>query len=213
MTSVRALDAAAAVDAVVESAARSDRVVIGLTGPPAAGKSTAAELVAAGCRARGLRTVVVPMDGFHLAQAVLDARGWAPVKGAPHTFDGAGYVALLDRIRRERDDTVWAPAFDRALEEPVAGSIAVSPETRVVLTEGNYLLLDRPPWSAVPGLLDAVWYVDVPDPLRRDRLIQRHRRFGRSPAEAAERALGSDERNAELVRATKDRADGILLLP
>ncbi|WP_188836325.1 nucleoside/nucleotide kinase family protein [Flexivirga endophytica] len=213
MTSDRTLSAATAVAALTEPARRGDRVVVGLTGPPATGKSTAAEVLAAGCRERGLRTVVVPMDGFHLAQAVLDERGWAPVKGAPHTFDAAGYVELLARIRRERDRTVWAPSFDRSLEEPIAGAIEVSPAAQVVLTEGNYLLLPDEPWCELPGLLDAIWYVETPDELRRDRLIARHRSYGRSLAEASERALGSDERNAEVVRSTRDRADAILLLP
>lgn len=207
------LDDAAAVSALVDLTAASDRVIVGLTGPPATGKSTAAELLAGECRERGLRTVIVPMDGFHLAQAVLDERGWAPVKGAPQTFDSLGYVELLARIRREREHTVWAPAFDRSLEEPIAGSIAVTPDTKVVLTEGNYLLFPGEPWRELPGLLDAIWYVETPDELRRERLIERHRSYGRSAAEATERALGSDERNAELVRSTRERAGAILLLP
>jgi pantothenate kinase len=213
VTSGRFLDASAAVDAIVGLTGEGDRVVVGLTGPPATGKSTAAELLADLCRGRGLRTVVVPMDGFHLAQAVLDERGLAPVKGAPETFDGAGYSELLARIRRDRGRTVWAPAFDRSLEEPIAGSIAIAPDAQVVLTEGNYLLLPGRPWCELPALLDAVWYVETPDDLRRERLIQRHLSFGRSVAEATERALGSDERNAELVRTTRERADAILLLP
>lgn len=213
VTSRRALDPASALDALTELVREDDRVIVGLTGPPATGKSTAAELLAEGCRERGLRTVVVPMDGFHLAQAVLDERGWAPVKGAPRTFDAAGYVDLLARIRRERDRTVWAPAFDRSLEEPIAGSIAVAPGAQVVLTEGNYLLLPDQPWSELPGLLDAIWYVETPDELRRQRLIERHRSYGRSIAEATERTMGSDERNAELVRSTRARAGAILLLP
>lgn len=213
MTSDRTLDVATAVVEIVDLSTRHDRVIVGLTGPPATGKSTAADLLADGCRERGLRTVVVPMDGFHLAQAVLDEHGWGPVKGAPQTFDAAGYVELLARIRRERDRTVWAPAFDRSLEEPIAGSIGVTPDIQVVLTEGNYLLLPDAPWSELPALLDAGWYVDTPDPLRRERLIERHRRYGRGLAEATERALGTDERNAELVRAMRDRADAILLLP
>ncbi len=213
MSTPPTLDTAAALDAVTELVRANDRIIVGLTGPPATGKSTAADQLARGCRERGIRTVVVPMDGFHLAQAVLDERGWAPVKGAPHTFDAVGYVELLARIRRERERTVWAPAFDRSLEEPIAGAIEVAPDAQVVITEGNYLLLPDAPWSAVPGLLDAVWYVETPDDLRRERLIERHRSYGRSLAEASQRALGSDERNAELVRSTRERADAILLLP
>lgn len=188
----------------------SQRVVVGITGPPAAGKSTAATALAERLLASGVPTVVVPMDGFHLAQTVLDQRGWTPEKGAPHTFDAAGYVALIERIRRERDGSVWAPAFERSLEDPVAGSIEVTPQTRLVLTEGNYLLSPEPPWSRLPGLLDAIWYVDTPDPVRLDRLIARRRRYGATMQEATERAHGSDERNAELVRAGRERADALL---
>lgn len=213
MTTGSTLDAAAATSALVDLAAANHRVIVGLTGPPATGKSTIADQLARGCRERGLRTVIVPMDGFHLAQTALNERGWAPVKGAPYTFDAAGYVELLARIRRERDSTVWAPAFDRSLEEPIAGSIAVSPNIQVVLTEGNYLLLPDDPWREVPGLLDAIWYVETHDEVRRERLIERHRSYGRSLAEAAERALGSDERNAELVRSTRHRAGAILRMP
>ncbi|MFC6704328.1 nucleoside/nucleotide kinase family protein [Flexivirga alba] len=213
MSTAPILDAAAAVETLADLAAATDRVIVGLTGPPAVGKSTAADQLARGCRERGIRTVVVPMDGFHLAQAVLDERGWAPVKGAPHTFDALGYVELLSRIRSERDRTVWAPAFDRSLEEPIAGAIEVAPDTQVVVTEGNYLLLPDEPWSELPRLLDAIWYVETPDELRRERLIERHRSYGRSLAEASQRALGSDERNADLVRSTRERADAILLLP
>lgn len=209
MTSPCELDLAGAARALTELTAGRERVILGLTGPPAAGKSTAAAALA---RTSELPAVVVPMDGFHLSQAVLDARDLAAVKGAPHTFDAAGYVELVARLRRDLHRTVWAPAFDRTLEDPVAGSIEIPPGTRVVITEGNYLLLAEPPWSQLPELLDAIWYVETPDPLRRDRLIARHHEFGRPLHEATARALGTDERNAELIRATRARADAVLTL-
>ncbi|MFF2774705.1 nucleoside/nucleotide kinase family protein [Streptomyces sp. NPDC058052] len=181
------------------------RRVLGLAGPPGAGKSTlAARLVD---RLDGL-AVLVPMDGFHLAGAELDRLGRAARKGAPDTFDAAGYAALLARLRTPEPGTVvYAPAFDRALEEPVAGSIPVPPEIPLVVTEGNYLLHRAGAWAAVRPLLDEVWYLDLPDAVRVPRLVARHVRFGRSRPEAEEWVARSDEANARLVAEGRDRAD------
>jgi pantothenate kinase len=186
-------------------AARRDggRALLGITGPPGCGKSTLAEGLSA---ALSPDAVTVPMDGFHLAQSELVRLGRRDRKGAPDTFDAFGYVALLARIRA-RQETVYAPAFDRRLEEPVAGSIAVPPAVSLVLTEGNYLLLDEPPWDRVRTALDAVWFVEVDPDLRVERLVARHVRQGKSPEAARAWVLRSDERNAELVARTRDRAD------
>jgi pantothenate kinase len=132
-------------------------------------------------------------------------------KGAPDTFDADGYVALLARIR-SAGTTVYAPTFDRRLEEPVAGSIAVPTGVPLVLTEGNYLLLPDPPWSGVREQLDAVWFVELDPEVRVERLVARHVRHGRSRAEAREWVLRSDERNAELVERTRDRADLVVTI-
>lgn len=181
--------------------------LVGITGAPGAGKSTLAQWLAAAYGA-----VVVPMDGFHLADDELRRRGLLAVKGAPATFDAEGYAALLRRLRGRTatGETVLAPAFDRRTEQPVAGAIAVPPEAGLVVTEGNYLLLDEPRWQAVREQLDHVWLVRTDSTLRVERLVARHVRFGKSPAQARAWVERVDEPNAALVEAVADRADVVL---
>ncbi|MFI6421152.1 nucleoside/nucleotide kinase family protein [Streptomyces sp. NPDC050842] len=180
------------------------RRILGIAGAPGAGKSTlAARLVA---RLDGL-AVLVPMDGFHLAQAELERLGRAGRKGAPDTFDAAGYTALLARLRApEPGTTVYAPAFDRSLEQPIAGAIPVPPDVPLVVTEGNYLLHDEGPWAATLPLLDEVWYLDLDDRRRVPRLVERHVRFGKERARAERWVHDSDEVNARLVARGRNRA-------
>jgi len=186
-----------------------DRLIIGIAGAPGAGKSSLAEDLVA---AFGPGAALVCMDGFHLAQQLLDHLGLAEVKGAPETFDAGGFLELLARLGREPDGTpIYAPEFRRSIEEPIAGAVAVPPSARVIITEGNYLLLDTPPWDRVRSLVAEVWYLDTPEPLRLNRLIDRQVDFGRTPQAARERAVsGSDGRNAALVLASRGRADLIL---
>ncbi|MEV5608034.1 nucleoside/nucleotide kinase family protein [Streptomyces sp. NPDC052225] len=191
------------------SLARADgaaRPVIGIAGPPGAGKSTLAEAVVAALD--GL-AALVPMDGFHLADAELRRLGRTDRKGAPDTFDAYGYGALLARVRAPRPgETVYAPCFERELEQPVAGALPVSAGVSVVITEGNYLLLDEEPWSSVVRpQLDEVWWVAVDDAVRIERLIARHVRFGKSPSAARAWVLRSDEANARQVASGRERAD------
>nr|WP_232491101.1 nucleoside/nucleotide kinase family protein [Mycobacterium dioxanotrophicus] len=199
-------------DRVVAYAARPGTSVVGITGPPGAGKTTLAEaLVAAAAAQLGHAAVVhVPMDGFHLADVELRRLGRLARKGAPDTFDAAGYAALLQRIRLPRAEVVYAPAFERDLEQPIAGAIGVGPEVRVVVTEGNYLLLDTTQWRAVAAEIDEIWYCTVDDAVRVRRLVDRHIRFGK-PADAARRWVQEvDEPNARLVAATASRAAGVV---
>ena len=147
------------------------------------------------------------MDGFHLADAELDRLGRRNRKGAPDTFDAAGYAALLARLRGDEDDVVYAPGFERTLEQPVAGSIPVPPTARLVVTEGNYLLLDHGPWTRVRSHLDEVWFCDLDETERVRRLVARHEEFGKGHDEAVAWVLGTDQRNAGLVAASRRRAD------
>ena len=190
----------------------SRRSLLGIAGSPGAGKSTYAERLVRDLVADGHPVALVPMDGFHLAHAVLTGIGLVPVKGAPETFDVEGYVALLRRLREPSGRTVWAPRFDRDLEDAIAGALPVADEVRLVVTEGNYLLLDQGPWATIRTLLDECWFLDLDPGVRRRRLAARHVRHGRSPDEALERTNGSDEANARLIDASRDRADALLTL-
>ena len=180
------------------------RKLLGLVGPPGSGKST---LALALHNAFPELSQVVPMDGFHLANVELRRLGRSGRKGAPDTFDSAGYVAMLRRLRSQGlDEIVYVPEFQREIEEPVAAAIAVLPRTQLVITEGNYLLLDDGHWSDVAALLDDVWYVDIDDALRTERLTQRHQQFGRSREDAIDWVARTDEPNARLIASTRPDA-------
>ncbi|MDO5724612.1 MAG: nucleoside/nucleotide kinase family protein [Flaviflexus sp.] len=184
----------------------SGRTILGITGPPAAGKTTLSLALAEELSRRGVNTAVVGMDGFHLAGSILEARGLQGCKGAPETFDAAGFGALLERIATE--DTVYAPAFHREIEESIAHEVEISPDIQLVITEGNYLLLGGP-WERAKKQLAEVWYLSD-GPHRMERLIARHINHGKTTDEATAWAHGSDEANARLIATTAHRADLIL---
>ncbi|MGW0883514.1 nucleoside/nucleotide kinase family protein [Streptomyces sp. NPDC002671] len=184
------------------------RALLGIAGSPGAGKSTLAEHLVRALNAEGPPWAAqVPMDGFHLADVELDRLGRRDRKGAPDTFDAAGYAALLRRLREDTDDVVYAPGFERVLEQPLAGAIRVPPTARLVVTEGNYLLLREGSWHRVQPCLDEVWFCELPEEERIRRLVARHEEFGKDHAAAVAWVRGTDQRNADLVATTRGRAD------
>ena len=188
------------------------RAILGITGSPGAGKTTLAEQVVRELNGDGPKWVAhVPMDGFHLADAELDRLGRRDRKGAPDTFDAAGYAALLRRLRTEGDgEIVYAPGFERILEQPVAGALPVPPTARLVVTEGNYLLLETGAWARVRPQLDEVWFCEIDEGERISRLVARHEEFGKDHDTAVAWVRGTDQRNAALIATTRDRADMVV---
>ena len=203
------------VTALLERAGDTGRVAIGVAGAPGAGKTTLAEdLVAALAERLGSDAVAhLPMDGYHLADVQLDALGLRDRKGAPETFDGHGYLATLARLRSGDPATVYVPGFERVLEQPVAAALAIPASVRVVVSEGNYLLLADDPWPRVRELFDEVWFVDLADRERLRRLVSRHTEFGKAADAAQAWALGPDQANAARVLATRDSADLVVVAP
>jgi pantothenate kinase len=184
------------------------RRILGITGAPGSGKST---LAARLTHELGKDAVVVPMDGFHLSNRELVRLGRRERKGAPDTFDVAGYVSLLRRLREAAPHTtVYAPEFDRAAEMSVAGAIPVEPQVPLVVIEGNYLLLESAGWVEIKPLVDEAWFLFPDEKTRVDRLIQRHVDYGKSPQAARQWFLGSDRHNGDLVLQTRHRADVIV---
>jgi pantothenate kinase len=191
----------------------SPRAILGITGSPGAGKSTLVEVLIDRIRAvkGGDWVAHIPMDGFHLADAQLDRIGARARKGAPDTFDAGGYAHLLERVKREIDHPVYVPGFDRTLEQPLAAALVVPPSARLVVTEGNYLLLDDPEWTRARRAVDAVWFVATEEAVRVERLVARHVQFGKAPNEARAWVATTDQRNAELVARTADKADRVIV--
>jgi pantothenate kinase len=197
-----------ALDALRGRMAPGTRTILGIAGAPGSGKSTFAawlqEQFSPGT------SVVVPMDGFHLGNAIIEGTPLRNRKGAIDTFDGGGYLSLLRRLVRRDEAVVYAPEFRRTLDEPVAASIAVPADVPLVITEGNYLLADQEPWKEVRAQLDEVWFLETPHELRLQRLVDRHVSFGMDREAALAWATGPDETNARLIQATMPAADRVI---
>lgn len=189
---------------IVERARGLSRIVVALAGAPGAGKSTLSERLLAALPAG--EAALVPMDGFHFDNAVLDAMGLRHRKGAPATFDCAGLKASLRRIR-SGEGAVAVPVFDREADLARAGAAVVPAHTRFVLVEGNYLLLDRAPWSELVPLFDLTIFIDVPLAELERRLLARWTDLGRSAEAARAWVDGNDLPNARLVIESSRQAD------
>lgn len=186
----------------------SHRTLVGIVGKPGAGKSTLSAYLLQELNTSKLS--VVPMDGYHLSNSVLQNLGRDQRKGAPDTFDVAGFASLLRRIKSEQSEDIYFPVFDRVIEESIAAQGVISQKTNVVIVEGNYLLHDKDGWNDIAQLLDEIWFIDIDDEVRMQRLIDRHIAFGKSPESAEKWARGSDEVNAQIIAAGRDRAHAVI---
>jgi pantothenate kinase len=186
-----------------------ERKIVGLIGKPGAGKSTlSAQLI----EQLGDQAAILNMDGYHLSNLALRELGRAERKGAPDTFDALGFTEILQRVKNEVDQNIYFPVFDRSIEESISAQGVITPEIKLVITEGNYLLHNENNWGGVRKLLDESWFIEVDDKLRIERLVDRHHKFGKSKVDAHSWATGSDENNARIVAQTRELADVIINL-
>lgn len=195
-------------DEIVRRAAGHARFLVAIAGPPGAGKSTVAETLVDALGQRGETTVVLPMDGFHMDNAVLEDKGLLHRKGAPETFDVRGFIDIVRAIRAGGE--VLVPVFDRSREIAIAAARVISPSHRIVVAEGNYLLLDEVPWSGLAGLFDLSVFLDVPEDVLAERLADRWRGYGLTPAEIAAKVGENDLPNGRRVLRQSRPADLVI---
>jgi len=192
-----------------------DRFILGITGPPGSGKSTLSALV---CKlwmeqmhnTKSGGADIVPMDGYHYSNEELDRIGLRQLKGIPETFDAAGFVEKLRHIRSHPNETHYCPRFDRSIEASIPNDIAITPDLKLIVVEGNYLLLDGDPWKELADIFDNVWYIDCDESVLLPRLINRHIEGGKTPEEARTKVDSTDLPNARLISNNRHRADLVL---
>lgn len=187
------------------------RVICAVAGAPGSGKSTLAEWLVAALDAREPGcAALLPMDGFHYDDLHLVPAGLRPRKGAPETFDVGGLRHMLARLRARDEETVAVPVFDRDIEIARAGARLIPRDVRIVVAEGNYLLLDRAPWDSLRPMFDVTAMIEVPEAVLRARLTARWAHHGLSPAEIAAKLEENDLPNGRLVASASVRADVVL---
>ena len=199
--------------AVIDAkSAKSSRYLLGLVGAPAAGKSTfSAQLVEAVNKKLGQEvSVVVPMDGYHYSNEELDRRGLKALKGIPATFDAQSFVELIKKLQVESKQSVFCPLFDRSIEASIENGIEIKPQHQIIVSEGNYLLLDETPWNELRNLFDEIWFIEATIETLMPRLLARHKAGGRNEEETRAKIESTDLPNAKLIESTKQRAHRVI---
>jgi pantothenate kinase len=186
------------------------RSLIGIVGKPGAGKSTVVEQIEK--RYQPNEVSIIPMDGFHLSNEELIALGRRDRKGAPDTFDVVGFTSLLKEVKLNQQGDHKFPIFHREIEASIEDEGLIPKESKVIVVEGNYLFSTEHNWDGIFPLLDHTWFIEIDDEVRIERLIARHIRYGKTPAEAENWSRGSDETNARFIKLTAHRASNIIKL-
>lgn len=197
---------------ILHSNGKSERFILGIVGAPGAGKSTLASKLCHEINSQSADepAIIVPMDGFHYSNEHLLELGLLPLKGIPATFDAQGFVEILKKVQKTKNESVFCPRFDRSIEASIPNDIEVKPHHKLVIVEGNYLLLDEKPWGEIAQYLDQSWFINCPIDVILPRLIQRHIDGGKSEADARRKVESTDLPNAKIIDATKSRATRIL---
>jgi len=188
------------------------RYFLGITGGPAAGKSVLAENLSdeINIRTGDDLAAVIPMDGFHLPNNVLEERGLIQSKGAPETFDVDSFVELISQLHEFPDQNIMCPAYDRRTHDPVENAITIQPGNQLIIVEGNYLLLNVSPWNIIRSKMNEIWYIDTPLKTIKERLFHRHISGGASKDEAERKVVSVDLPNVELIKKTCSLVDKII---